>query len=248
MNQLIKEVKILLRSIPSGVTALFAISVIAMNLLANKSIALPVSWLALDAGFLFSWIAFLTMDIVTRRFGPRAATLLSLFITVINLGTAAIFYIASSIPGVWGESFVTGSEAIINTALDHTFGGTWYVLLGSTIAFLLSAAVNNFSNWSLGKLVHNKPNSFGAYAFRSYTSTFIGQFVDNLTFAFIVSHNFFGWSFIQCITCAITGALFELFCEIVFSPTGYRISNEWVKEDVGREYLDYAKANGKEYK
>lgn len=62
-------------------------------------------------------------------------------------------FIASIIPGMWGESFVEGSEDIINGALDHTFGGTWYVLLGSTTAFLVSAIVNNFLNFALGKFV-----------------------------------------------------------------------------------------------
>ena len=44
------ETKILLRSIPSLYVTMFCVSIIAMNLLANKSINLPVNWLALDAG------------------------------------------------------------------------------------------------------------------------------------------------------------------------------------------------------
>ena len=55
-------------------------------------------------------------------------------------------------------------------------------------------------------------------------STFIGQFVDNLLFALIVSKVFFGWTLLQCFTCAVTGAVAELVFEIVFSPLGYRIS------------------------
>jgi hypothetical protein len=41
------------------------------------------------------------------------------------------------VPGVWGESFVPGSEDLLNQALNNTFGGTWFILLGSSIALSL---------------------------------------------------------------------------------------------------------------
>ena len=234
-----EETKLLLRSIPSLTVSVFIVATIAMNLLANKSINLPFSWLALDCGILVSWIVFLTMDIVTRHFGPRAATLLSVVAIAVNLGTCLILFLGSRIPGVWGESFVTGSEDIINTALDHTFGGTWYVLLGSYIAFLVSAVVNNVINWQIGILQkrNGRAEGFLSFAGRSYISTGIGQFVDNLTFALIVSHQFFGWTLLQCVMCAFTGAVVELLCEVVFSPLGYRIACRWETEHVGERYL-----------
>ena len=46
----VKEVSVLLRSIPSLTMTLFIVSVITMNLLANKSINLPFSFMALDCG------------------------------------------------------------------------------------------------------------------------------------------------------------------------------------------------------
>ena len=231
------ELKLLFRSIPSLTVTLFIVATISMNLLANKSITLPFSWLALDCGFIVSWIIFLCMDMVTRRFGPKAATFLSILSIVVNLFAGLIFYIASLIPGVWGESYVDGSETVINTALDHTFGGTWYILLGSTIAFLISAIVNNFLNWYIGKLF-KKDQGFAIYACRTYISTGIGQFVDNLVFALIVSHTFFGWTLTQCIYCAFAGAIFELLSEVIFSPIGYRVSTRWKEDGVGQEYLD----------
>ncbi len=233
------ELKILLRSVPSLVLALFVLSVIAMNLLANKSINLPVDWLALDCGIIFSWLAFLTMDIMTKHFGPKASTKISILVAFINLCFCLLFYLASLIPGVWGESFVEGSENIINNALDNTFGGIWYVLLGSSIAFIASAFVNNFSNWSLGKIF--KKDSFNTFAWRSYISTALGQFTDNLIFALLVSYFFFGWSFIQCITCALTGMVVELICEVIFSPFGYLVCKDWQKNGVGSKYFEYLK-------
>ena len=271
------EFELLLRSVPSAITVLFVMSVFAMNLLANKSVVLPFDWLALDCGIIVSWLSFLTMDMIVRHFGPKAATELSVFAILLNLFWCMIFYIASMIPGSWGESYVAGSEALLNSALDNTFGGTWYVLAGSTAAFLLSSVVNNFVNWGIGKRLgdcnlvdrgvddHNSVDrgvsdhssvdrgvsdrgsgrrGFGSYALRSYLSTAIAQFVDNLTFALLVSHIFFGWSLLQCVTCSLTGMLVELLCEVGFSFFGYRICRGWEKKRVGEEYFKYRKKCG----
>lgn len=223
MKNIIDEFRDLLRTVSPLMVTLMVLSIVGMNLLANKSIDTGVEWLALDGGILLSWLTFLSMDVLTQCYGPRASTMLSVVALLINLMMALIFFIASQIPGVWGESFVPGSENVINTALDNTFGGTWFIILGSSIAFMVSSVVNNFMNYGIGKAL-NRDMSFGTFAVRSYISTFIGQFTDNLVFALLVSRVFFGWAMIQCITCAFTGAIMELLFEIFFSPVGYRIS------------------------
>lgn len=234
----LKELKLLLHEVPSLLLVFFILSIFIMNLLANKSISLPFEWLALDAGFVVSWIAFLTMDILTKHFGPKAATQISILGLVINLLISLLMFVVSVIPGIWGEAFVEGSENIINTAINNTFGGTWYVILGSALAFIVSAFVNNFSNYGIGKIFKNNPDSRLAYYIRAYVSTSIGQFIDNLIFALVVSHVFFGWTLVQCFTCALTGMLFELIAEVIFSPLGYRICRKWKEENVGANYLN----------
>ena len=82
----VKEVSVLLRSIPSLTMTLFIVSVITMNLLANKSINLPFSFMALDCGIVVSWLSFLCMDVITKHFGPKAATQASLVAVLVNLG------------------------------------------------------------------------------------------------------------------------------------------------------------------
>ena len=238
-KSLFTELKILLRSVPSAIAALFVTSVVAMNLLANKSIDLNLSWLALDCGILFSWLVFLLMDVVTKRYGVRAANLLSCVALVINLFFSAFFIAASYIPGTWSQSFVdmAGGPALINGALDGTFRSSWFVILGSSVAFLTSAVLNNVLNAFFGNLLKNK--GFLAFSVSCYASTLIAQFADNLLFAFIVSYNFFGWTPLQCVMCAVTGAVAELLFEIVLSPVGYRAVKRMEKENVGQEYLDY---------
>ncbi|MBQ3703272.1 MAG: VUT family protein [Oscillospiraceae bacterium] len=223
MKKAMSDFRDLLQSVPPLVVSMLFLSIVGMNLLANKSIDTGVEWLALDCGILFSWMTFLAMDILTQGYGPRAATQLSVLALAMNLLMALVFFVASRIPGVWSESFVEGSEAILNTALNNTFGGTWFIILGSSIAFLTSALVNNFLNYGVGKLLKGK-RGFGSFAVRAYVSTFIAQFVDNLVFALLVSKIFFGWTFVQCFTCALTGAVLELLFEVLSSPLGYSLA------------------------
>ncbi len=234
------EYALLMRQIHPLVLAMLFIAIIGMNLLANKSINTGLDWLALDCGIILSWMCFLAMDIITKRYGLKAANMLAVTALIANLFLALIFMAASFIPGDWGESFsVAGSEATVNNALNATFRGTWYVILGSSVAFIVSAIVNNVLNWSLGKLFKKNPDGFLAFACRTNVSTMIGQFVDNLLFAFIVSRNFFGWSTVQCITCATTGAIAELLFEVVFSPLGYRYCRYLEKYQVGQAWIEH---------
>ncbi len=230
------DYRILLRNVPSLVITLFVVSVIMMNLLANKEL-ISVKYFALDCGFPLSWISFLCMDMICKRFGPRAAAKISILALVINLAATLIFKLMSLTPGMWGEYYSTGMTEV-NTALNATFGGTWYVVMGSSIAMLAAAICNSFINQAVAKRLTY--SGYKAFAMRSFISTGIAQFVDNLTFALIVSYHFFGWSAAQVLMCSVTGAVAELLCEVIFSPFGYRVSNRWDEENVGKQYLDYA--------
>ena len=230
-----RETSVLLRAIPTSVVTLFVVSVICMNLLANKTL-LQLDWIALDGGILISWLSFMCMDIITKHFGPKASNRISVLASAINLLTCLIFLVASLIP----------SNAADYSAFDGIFGGTWFILLGSTVAFLTSAAINNSLNWAIGKCFRDNPDGKLAFATRTYISTFIGQFIDNFIFSVIVFVFFapifwdgFHWTVLQCATCALTGAIAELIMEIVFSPIGYRITKKWRENSVGREYLEY---------
>lgn len=236
----IYEFKLLLKDLPCFITSVFVLAVFSMNLLANKSILLPFEWLALDCGIIVSWFAFLAMDIITKHFGPKAATQLSLFATALTLMFSIIFFIGSLIPGVWSQA--DGAASAVNDALNKTFGGTWYVIVGSALAFSVSAAVNNFTNRAVNSFFRKKPDGATAFLVSSYISTAIGQFSDNMIFSLTVSRAFFGWSLIQCVTCSVTGMLAELLFEAVFSYNGFKISKKWNDRHIGQEYLAYRQA------
>ena len=234
-----EETLFLFRSIPSIVVSLFVVSVVCMNLLANKTL-LQTSWIALDGGVLISWLSFMCMDIITKYFGPKASNKVVLLASLINLLSCLVFFAASIVP----------SNANDYTALNSLLGGTWFVLLGSTVAFLISAVINNLLNWFIGKCFSDNPDGKLAFATQSYVSTFIGQFVDNFIFSVIVFMGFapvfwdgFHWTLLQCTTCALTGAVAELIMEIVFSPIGYKIIKKWKKEKVGENYFSFVEEN-----
>ena len=230
-----QDMRMLLRSIPATVVTLFVVSVICMNLLANKTL-LQLPWIALDGGILISWLSFMCMDMITKHFGPGASNRISVLACGINLLTCLIFFIAAAIPSNAGDY----------TAFDGIFGGTWFILLGSTVAFLTSALLNNTLNWLIGRCFRKHPNGKLAYAMRAYVSTFIGQFFDNFLFSLIVFTFFapvfwdgFCWTPLQCAMCALTGAVAELIMEILFSPIGYRIVKKWQENNVGKAYLEH---------
>ena len=89
----IHETKVLLHNIPTLIVTLFVVSVICMNILANKTL-IQLKWIALDGGILISWLSFLCMDLITKYFGLKASNKISILAALINLLTCLIFYIS----------------------------------------------------------------------------------------------------------------------------------------------------------
>ena len=228
-----EDSKLLMRSIPSLTITLFVLSVVCANLMANKELV-NYKYVAVDCGTVFSWIMFLCMDVICKRWGGRAAMKVSLLALVINLGVCGSFALLSLAPGKWGAFYDSGLLEV-NSALNTTFGGSWYVVLGSSIAFLISSAVNALLNSAIGAAT--KLAGFRAFALRSYVSTAVAQLVDNLIFTTLVSKIFFGWTWTQVLLCALIQAVWELLCEVLFSGFGYKVVCSWEQEQVGQEYL-----------
>lgn len=220
----------LLRSVPHYTTVILIVTVITMNFLSRITlVSLP--WLALNAGILVSWLSFLTMDVMTKHYGAKAANLLSLVAVAANLlccAVCAIISVAADVPG-----------------LDMVLGGQWSILLASSIAYIVSALTNNYTNIRIGRLFVDDPESKKAYAARSFVSTLLSQIVDNFLFvflAFVVFPNLPGafpvrWTLAQCFGASIACAFFELFSEMIFSPLGYSVARRWKAKGIGAEFI-----------
>lgn len=237
-----KDWKMLFRSIPGTVTALFVVSVIVMNLMASKTIVMTnPSWLGITGGLLISWIPFLCMDVVVKTYGAKGATKLNILGLLINLCCIGVFQLVSVIQ--------IGGNADSYTAFNATFSQTWQIFVASSIAFVLSGIANNVINVGIGKLFKKNPDGRLAYVTRTYVSTALGQFIDNFVFtslAFLVFFKLsvgssFGWTWLTVLGTAAFGALLELLMEVVFSPIGYKICKKWQSEQVGADYLSYCR-------
>lgn len=239
MKKLLTQTKDALRSIPGLVTAIFILSVVSMNLLANKSI-FNLPWLASTAGIFVSWVSFLCLDATCKRFGAKAATILNTVAMLVSLAATILYMLIVKIPGTWAASYAGETPEIaaaINNGLDSTFSSAWYIVIGSAIAMYLGGLVNSIFNKLIGKAV-DKHDTYTGFAIRSFISTAAGQFVDNFVFAMFVSYIFFGWTFKQVLVCSFMMMLLELLFEIVFSFFGYKLSQKWKEENVGQDYLD----------
>ena len=227
----------LLRSVPTAWTALFILTVITMNFLSRITlVSLP--WLALNAGICVSWLSFLYLDIVTKQFGARAANSLSIVAICANLLCCLVCFVVSLV--------------FRAPALDMILDGQWSILLASTIAYVVSALSNNYTNIFIGRRITHNPDGKASFAARAYISTFLSQILDNFIFiflAFIVFPRIPGafpvrWTLRQCIGCSLTCAVIELVSEIIFSPIGFHVSEKWRKRGVGKAYIETYCPNG----
>ncbi len=238
--------KMLLRSIPAVVVALFVVSTVTMNLAANKIVwsGLKIGehyFISITGGVFLSWSVFLIMDMVTKTFGAKAAIKLNLFGAAVNTIAIIFLGIIASVPS---EFPFPGANSSFDKVLGFTGSGVqpWQILISSTIAYVASGIINAIVNSLIGRLFTHNPDGKTAFITRSYVSTIIGQFVDNFIFtalAFSFFAHFYG--IITIIGMATIGAAIELLSEIVFSPVAYKRCRTWQKEGVGRDYFDYCK-------
>ncbi len=220
---------------------IFVLSVVCANLFASKEL-FTFRYLALDCGFAFSWIMFLCMDLICKRFGAKASVELSLFALLVNLCVCIIFYLLARTPGNWSAYYLNENPEV-NSALNSTMGSTWKVVFGSATAFTVSSIVNALLNQAIGRMW--KKTSLTEFATRSFVSTFIGQFTDNFVFASLVSRSFFGWTIFQILSCSVVAAFAELMGEVIFALPAYKTVIQWEKELIGHEYLDRIKEREK---
>ena len=233
VKAIFEDYKVLLRNVPATVTVIFVLGTCLMNLAASK-IIFNAGGVAVTGGFILSFLPFLCMDVVTKRFGARAAIMLNILSAIGNLFAVMFLALVAAIP-----------TETPYPEFNYVFGAVWFICLSSTLAFIISGVVNSLIHAALGRLFKKNPDGKLAFFFRSYVSTFIGQFIDNFLFMFGV-YVVFGpaqWGIdpmpiLTCVGTGVLGGLFELLVEVVFSPIGYITCKRWAREKVGQEYID----------
>lgn len=227
------ETKVLFRCIPALPFAVLCGAMIAMNILANKTIV-NETWISLDAGIMVSWISFLAGDMLVKRFGPKASIKINIAAVLVQLLIVGLLALGGLLP--WG----TNAEPI--EGFDSIFCSTgliWPLSVG-TFAFIVATMFDSLINWAVFKRFKNK-QGFAAYAVASYTSSLVGQFLDNFLFGLLFTWMAGYVTFESLWLFAGVGAIVEVVCQIILSPIGYAMCNEWKKHNVGQEYVDLVK-------
>lgn len=234
----VKEVSLLFAALPAIPTLIFVLSVVLMNVMAPILVVNhPV--VALDGGLIVSWVSFLGIDMIVKRFGPKAATTTMCLALFVNL---CVYGILSALGGL---TFLTGQISPVSLWLRDLATGTgWWVLGASTFAFLVSAIISNILHWIIRKkFSRSSRNKLGPFMVASWVSATTAQIIDNLLFGFLFGYLFFNRVLgIPITPGAIFGAVavltaLEIVCHAIFTPLGHRLSENWRKEGRGKEYL-----------
>ena len=231
-----------LRSVPSLALALITVATVLMNILANKSI-INLPWLIQDAGILMSWVGFLVGDLLVKAFGSKNAIRVNLTCLGISLFISGLLAIVAIVPGDWSPVFdptINPGDIgdNINASVNSVMGNVWYVIIGSAVASAVGLIVNGITQGLLIKKIEAKHgDKYWGFFVASASSTMIGQILDNMVFAALVSVKFFGWTWHQVLVCSLCGAIVELIVEMVFSPLTYKISKNWKKNGIGTEWV-----------
>ena len=232
IKSLAEDYKILLRNVPALVTVVFCVGSCWMNIAAGKVVCNACN-VAITGGFFISFLPFLCLDVVSKRFGAKAAILLNFLSAACNTLFVLGLSLVAAVP--------TEQDY---TAFNTVLGGVWFITLSSIIAFVVSGIVNSVMNTAIGRLFKNKTSGV-EFATRSFISTFVGQALDNFIFIagvyVIFAPKFWGLTPLPILTCfgtAIVGGFFELLCEVITAPIGYKIVKNWERDQIGKEYIE----------
>lgn len=237
----VKVSRVLFRSVSGIVMSLYLLSTVLMNLLASVAIV-NTSWLALDAGIFVSFVVFLLLDMVVKRFGAKAAVRLTVLGFIVNLAVAGLFTLVAVIANASGQFYPLADYATLTQ---------WWIIGASAAAYLVSGIVNALVHGLILKRFKKNREGIVAHATSAWGSTFFGQFVDNLLFGLLFTFpaSMIGlWgmkpmSLLALVGFALAGGVVELLCQVIFTPWGYRVAESWRAQKVGQEYLDLISRN-----
>ena len=234
-----EETKVLFRCMPTVPFAFLVSCLIAMNFLANRGGSIgPVVF---DCGVVVSWVAFLAGDMLVKRFGVKASFKIQAMALILELVCICLMTIGTFLPAMYGA---TEEESAVFTAIFRA--APWPVFAGAG-AYIIAALFNALVSKNI-LTRFKKRSSFGAYIVASWTSTVVGQFLDNFLFSLFFSiwqpwfsGSTFGDKLVSAVILAFVGMIIELVGQAIFSPIGYKIATNWKKNKVGEDYVRLVK-------
>lgn len=228
--------KVLFRSVPGIVLALFILSTVLMNLLASVALV-NEAWLALDAGIFVAFVGFILLDMIVKRFGARAAVRVTVLGFLVNLSVAVLFTIVALVAKSSGQYFPLGDYATLTQ---------WWIIGASATAFLVSGILDAGLHHLILNRFKKNPEGVVAHMTSALGSTFVGQVIDNMLFGLLFTFpaSMIGlWGMTPMTVTAllgfaVAGGIVELLCQALFTPLGYKVAESWRRDRLGQDYLD----------
>lgn len=180
--------------------ALYAGSLIAMNILATKQFDLGM--FTVTTGILISPLSFIIQDLTTEIYGYLEARRMIIIGFAVMLGATLFYQLAIMIPP---SAFWQGQVSFV-----AILGTTLRISIASLSAYLIGSIMNA---WVMDSLkVRYQDRLF----FRLISSTVVGQLLDNAIFATVA---FLGVLPVTAILSMIVGGtLFETVYEVILYP------------------------------
>jgi hypothetical protein len=189
----------------------FVVVLLCSNLIGPGKVAV-VFGISFGVGNMFFPVSYIFGDVLTEVYGYARAR------RVIWVGFAGLIFatfmsvVVLRLPPDPAEPF----NAAIGPALETVFGGTWRIVLGSIVAFLVGDFVNSYV------LARMKVWTRGRYLWtRTIGSTIAGQGVDSLLFYPIA---FAGvWSASTMAQVVVFNWFFKVAVEALMTPATYAV-------------------------
>jgi uncharacterized integral membrane protein (TIGR00697 family) len=202
------------------VTAAITAVLIASNVSAVKLIQLGP--FAFDGGTFLFPLAYIFGDVLTEVYGYKASRRVIwtafLWLAIVGLSFQAVIAAPAAEGDLFGDAF-----AIVLSTTPRIF-------LASLVAYVCGEFVNSYV------LARMKVWTNGSHLWtRTIGSTIFGQAVDTLIFMLIAFAFVFPWSVWW--TILISGAIFKVVIEVVFTPFTYIVVN-WLKREEGVDIYD----------
>ena len=179
---------------------IYASAIIIQNILATKQIDITI--FTVTTGILVSPIVFIIQDIIAELYGYKDAKKMVLLGFIMNFVGVLLFTLAINIPS---SAFWNNQEAF-----SSILGTTFRISIASFTAYIIGSLTNSKI---MVVLKEKYPKSL---FIRAISSTIVGQFLDNVVFAFI---GFLGVLPLPAIiSMVIGGTIFEVLYEIIFYP------------------------------
>ena len=211
-----KERKLTSQDCLIGLSSIYVVVAVMMNVFAMKSLSFGTSIIICDGGLLISWLVFLISNVVVEVWGQRTSLVIVTFAAAVAFFMLCLGRLIVAIPTL--EYYENQAEAFA-----YIFSNGPRTICASIIAFWVGNFVNVHIIYVIKSYLEkrHKDNRF-FFFLRAAVSTLFGQFVDNILFMTLAfapwGISLYEMTWYDIFTSSLAGTVIELVVEAFFVP------------------------------